>query len=98
MCLNLAVKHILLFPGDMVFICSDSLSSLFVLINVRSFETLVVEIQNIAITNNDCNVNLNFTHVRGQSGVIGNETAKVSACLQLPWNVSRPYSLPTVSH
>lgn len=58
--LNLAVKRILHFPGAKILISSDSLSSLFALVNFRNYEKFVDEIQNTISTSNGYNINLDF--------------------------------------
>ena len=94
LCLNLAVKHVLQYTGARILICSDSLSSLLSLCDVRSFEKLVVEVQ--STLNNTLDIDLDFTHVRGHTGIHGNERADFLAkdATHLPFalNLSKPYA------
>lgn len=76
--------------------CSDSLSSLLALLNIRSCEKLVVEIQHIINTINDLDIKVDFTHVRGHTGIHGNERADILAKdatrLSFTLNISEPYA------
>lgn len=78
LCLNLVTKWIHNFhqrSGIVKYlICTDSLSSLFLLRNPASTEKLVVEIHSIlcALENN---VEIHFSYIRGHSGNVGNERA-----------------------
>ena len=88
LCLNLAVKHVLQYTGARILICSDSLSSLLSLCDIRSFEKLVVEVQ--SILSNTLDIYLDFMHVRGHTGIYGNQRADFSAkgALRLPFTIN----------
>lgn len=73
LCVKLAVKRILRFPRAKILICSDSLFFRFALVHIRSTETLLVEIQNAISTINNYDLNLDFQHLQGHSGILENE-------------------------
>ncbi|GBL75572.1 hypothetical protein AVEN_154906-1 [Araneus ventricosus] len=56
-------------------ICSDSLSSLLALLNIKSKERLVIETLAILRTLKENHMNIFFTHVKRHCGILGNERA-----------------------
>ena len=81
------VKHILKYTSARILKCRDSLSSLLSLCDIRIFEKIVVEVQSIiSIT---LGINLDFTHVRGYTGIYGNERADILAkgATHLPFTI-----------
>nr|XP_042903993.1 uncharacterized protein LOC122270499 [Parasteatoda tepidariorum] len=98
LCINLVVKWIQnSFSENQIFkylICTDSLSSLFLLRDTTSTEKLVVEIH--SILNALENVTIHFSYVRGHSGILGNERAdqlaREATCGEIDLRVSVPAS------
>lgn len=78
LCLNLAVKWIRNCHHEIgiikYLICTDSLSSLFILGNPAVTEKLVVEVQS-TLDVLDSAVEIHFAYIRGHSGNFGNERA-----------------------
>ncbi|GFW62881.1 uncharacterized protein TNCV_4452301 [Trichonephila clavipes] len=77
LCLNFAVKWITEQNSVIseYLICTDSLSSLDSLKCISSSNNLIVEIQNQLKSLRDKNISIDFTFVRGHTGVLGNERA-----------------------
>ncbi|XP_042904921.2 retrovirus-related Pol polyprotein from type-1 retrotransposable element R1 [Parasteatoda tepidariorum] len=98
LCINLVVTWIQnSFSENQIFkylICTDSLSSLFLLRDTTSTEKLVVEIH--SILNALENVTIHFSYVRGHSGILGNERAdqlaREATCGEIDLRVSVPAS------
>lgn len=97
LCLNFVVKHILRFIAAKIFICSDYLNSFFALVNMRNFENLWLKIKILlALLKIMIYIDLDFTLMRGHSGICQNEIADILAkhttCLPFLLNASEPYA------
>ncbi|GBL78594.1 hypothetical protein AVEN_65187-1 [Araneus ventricosus] len=92
LCINLAVKW---FKENgaafsQYIICSDFLSSLFALLNIRSKERLVKETLAILRTLKEHHMDIFFTHVKGHCRILGNERADNTLNMPININVGIP--------
>ncbi|GBN05473.1 hypothetical protein AVEN_240464-1 [Araneus ventricosus] len=75
-------------------ICSDSLSSLFSLLNIESKERLVIETLAILRTLQENRMEIFFTHVKRYCGILGNERADFLAKNALNMRININVGIP----
>ncbi|GBL72557.1 hypothetical protein AVEN_127830-1 [Araneus ventricosus] len=91
LCSNFAVKWVK--ENEAAFfryvIFSDSLSSVFALLNIKNKERLVIKILAILRTLNENHMDIFFTHVKGHCRIFGNERDDFLAnALNMPMNIN----------